>query len=561
MNRVFQRVISVALTAAALSAPAPAQMTSIVGSPHDLSAGSRSAVRAAVEDQVCIFCHTPHNASPVGALWNRGQSSQAYSVYTSRALNARPGQPTGSSKLCLSCHDGTIALGSVLTQATPIQMLGGVTTMPAGHANLGTDLRDDHPISFVFDTTLAGRDGRLRDPASLPPKMKLDANRELQCTTCHEAHNNAFGKFLVMANNNSEVCTSCHQVGRTDIAGHAQCTDCHQNHSAPSGPYLLRRTTISKTCLSCHDGHLINAPDVGADMRKASIHDTDSPVDPTGPAGSVATCTSCHDPHTMSAGIASAAPVVGPRTVSLGRLGRIDGVNASGSPVRQVSSESEVCYRCHSEGDRTARLVPRRLGQSNTRVQFGTSAVSRHPVGVPGRSVQGPSLKPGWTTASTMTCSDCHGSDTVGGAAGVHGSGNPGLLVLRNETADYTSESETAYALCYKCHDRGSILDNRSFPGHRSHVVDFRTPCSVCHDAHGIPAGQGSVTGNSHLINFDTRVVFPDRATGRLEYRDTGGFTGQCMLTCHGVDHSPLGYPNNAPGAAPTALPGRLRAR
>ncbi len=543
-NRCTGRVAVLGIVAVAMlgAGSVRAQVVSMVSSPHDLSAGSVAAVHASIEDQVCVFCHTPHNASPIAPLWNRALSPQAYTIYTSRALDARPGQPTGSSKLCLSCHDGTIALGSVLSRNTPIQMSGGVSTMPRGPGNLGTDLRDDHPISFRFDATLAAKDGLLRDPAGLPSQIKLDANRELQCTSCHDAHNNAFGKFLVMRNTNSELCVSCHSVGRTDIVEHGQCADCHQSHTAPSGPYLLKRPTITKTCTSCHDGSHPKAIDVASDLSKVSAHDTGSPVDPDGAFQSNAACTSCHDPHTMMRGAGSARRVgTGPIAGSLGRLGRISGVNDSGAAVKVISAEQEVCYKCHAEGNAVVPIVPRRISNSNIRLQMNPSAISRHPVGTPGRAASVPSLRPGWTTSSTMRCSDCHGSDS--GNAGVHGSSVPGLLVAAYETRDYTTESAATYALCYQCHDRGSLLDNRSFPGHRLHIVDKQTPCAACHAAHGVPSSQGRAANNSHLINFATTIVFPDRATGRLEYRDTGASTGECFLSCHGVDHSPKRYP------------------
>ena len=91
--------------------PALGQALSVVNSPHNLSASGTGSVRSTTEDQVCIFCHAPHNASPIRPLWNRATPVDAYTIYSSPALDAEPGQPTGSSKMCLSCHDGTIAIG------------------------------------------------------------------------------------------------------------------------------------------------------------------------------------------------------------------------------------------------------------------------------------------------------------------------------------------------------------------------------------------------------------------------------------------------------------------
>lgn len=177
---------------------------------HNLSVSGPGTIRALSEQQVCIFCHAPHNTSGLRPLWNRDVPSTSYRIYQSSTLNARPGQPTGASKLCLSCHDGTIALGSVLSRADRIRMSGG-EFMPAGLSNLGTDLSDDHPISFFYTSGLAASDGQLADPHTLPREVRLDAAGELQCTSCHDPHSNANGKFLVMPNEYGALCTSCHR--------------------------------------------------------------------------------------------------------------------------------------------------------------------------------------------------------------------------------------------------------------------------------------------------------------------------------------------------------------
>lgn len=163
---------------------------------HNLSASGTGRIRGHSENQVCLFCHTPHNASGMPPLWNRGSPRSSYRIYQSSTLDAKPGQPAGSSKLCLSCHDGTIALGSVLSRGERIRMAGG-EFMPAGLTNLGTNLSDDHPISFHYTSGLAAADRQLADPRGLPPEIQLDEAGRLQCTTCHNPHKNPHGKFLV----------------------------------------------------------------------------------------------------------------------------------------------------------------------------------------------------------------------------------------------------------------------------------------------------------------------------------------------------------------------------
>lgn len=516
----------------------------VVNTPHNLSAAGPGVIRAATEEEVCIFCHSTHIASPILPLWNRQMSVNAYIPYTSNSLDARPGQPTGDSKICLSCHDGTIALGSVVSRNQSIHMAQGIMNIPRGRSNLGTDLSDDHPISFRYDSSLVALDQNLVSPRQLPADVKLDANQELQCTTCHEVHDNSHGNFLVMDNQDAALCRSCHQISSTTIAAHQDCMNCHQTHTAPSGPYILRSERITETCMDCHDGSHVGAQNLTSQMNRFDVHDTDSPVDPPGNANLHTTCASCHNPHTMETGTAI-APDIHPN------FGRVAGMSSSGTPVDAAAFEYEVCYSCHSDQPAvTSPTVSRQIQQTNTRMEFSLSAISFHPVEGPGRSMDVPSLKPSWTTSSVMYCSDCHASENIAGGGnsqrtGVHGSNQTPLLKARYDTSDFTSESSQAYALCYQCHYRdGSdgILSDRSFKEHKMHIVDENTSCSVCHDSHGISSAQGSLLNNSHLINFDTSIVFPDPVTGRLEFQDFGNFTGQCFLSCHGKTHSPEEY-------------------
>jgi len=140
-----------------------------------------------------------------------------------------------------------------------------------------------------------------------------------------------------------------------------------------------------------------------------------------------------------------------------------------------------------------------------------------------------------------ITCTDCHGSDDPIGPRGPHGSSYAGLLKLNYQVGDELPESEYAYALCYKCHERRSILSNESFPYHRQHIQGdtaggLGTSCFTCHDAHGS-------TQYPNLIRFDESVVSPN-LQDKLKF-DPQGYSarhGACYLNCHGVEHSPKEY-------------------
>jgi len=181
----------------------------ITGSAHDFS--GRAWVNSP-NSEICIVCHTPHNASitTVGApLWNHEETAATFTLYSSSTLDATMNQPNGTSKLCLSCHDGTVAVDN----------FGGITgdtEWVAGDALIGTDLSDDHPVSFVYDATLATTDGGLYDPTTQNSGLggTIDADmlfsNSLECASCHDVHDNSIGMFLRLSNSASALCLTCH---------------------------------------------------------------------------------------------------------------------------------------------------------------------------------------------------------------------------------------------------------------------------------------------------------------------------------------------------------------
>lgn len=188
---------------------------------HNLSTGGPGAVRAASETRVCIFCHTSHNGSTQGPAWNRQDSGGTFDVYWSPTVDAYAStaaapQPNGSSKLCLSCHDGVLALGSTLSEGE-IRMASGLRRMPAtSPSHLGRDISGDHPVSFTVSDSLVATnnsngDVPLKSVAEMKanPNVRLDSRDRLQCTSCHDPHDDSNGKFLLTARV-GDLCLGCH---------------------------------------------------------------------------------------------------------------------------------------------------------------------------------------------------------------------------------------------------------------------------------------------------------------------------------------------------------------
>jgi len=542
---------------------------SIIDSKHNLSVSGPGTIKAIFETRVCIFCHAPHHArTDISLLWNRQDSTTTYVPYQSSTMYATVGQPTGSSKLCLSCHDGTIALGALVSTSQEIAFAGGVRFFPDIASKLGTDLSDDHPISFVYDSNLALSNVELEQPLSLPAHISLDNNQQLQCTTCHDPHDNTYGDFLVMTNASSALCTSCHIKNGWTSSSHALsgaiwngtgsnpwpgstyftvaengCTNCHTPHSAAGHERLLQYVFEEDNCLVCHNGNVAGI-DMEAEFGKFFKHAVQNytglhePLEDftSGTVPNHVECADCHNGHWTNANASLAAPAVS------GAIDGVSGVNMLGQFIPVSANEYEICFKCHADNNVTTVVsIDRQIQQLNTRSEFEASNPSFHPVAVQGVNMNVPSLIPPLTTASIIFCTDCHNNDNLGGPRGPHGSNNEYLLERNYTTQDNTSESPTSYALCYKCHDRNSILANESFSGHNSHIVTYQAPCSACHDAHGISVTQGNALNNSHLINFDVTIVQPEQ--GIIRFDDTGTYSGQCTLNCHASSHTGRTYP------------------
>jgi predicted CXXCH cytochrome family protein len=538
------------------------------GSAHDFSASRLSRGTATGRGETCVFCHTPHTSAPQTPNWSRSVGGRVYIPYSSSTMEAVPGQPTGTSKLCLSCHDGTIGLDSVGDRLTPVPIAG----LLSRRSNLSTDLSDDHPISFPYDFDLAARRPGIVPPTLLPQEVRLDGEAQVQCTTCHDSHSDEFGDFLVMSNESSALCRSCHEqagwagsshessgatwngIGadpwpytRWNTVASAACENCHTPHGAETPERLLKFAPEEENCLVCHDGSVART-DIESEIQKWSRHPVGAVEGAHDPIESAATmpghveCEDCHNPHAVTDAPAQPPNVTGPLTF-------VRGVTSSGAEIESAQYEYEVCFRCHSDnpGAGSSPLIDRQIAQPSLRLKFDTLNPSFHPVEAPGRNPDVPSLLFPLTAGSVIYCGDCHNNESGPGANGSgpngpHGSIWPSLLEREYRTADNTAESSQVYSLCYKCHDRSSILNDDSFKSHQRHVREESSPCSSCHDPHGISATQGDATNHSHLINFDMSIVSEDPVTGRLEFVDLGSRRGECYLSCHGSAHSPKSY-------------------
>lgn len=202
-----------------VAAAGAASAGTIAGSAHDFSGQGWAG------GQVCLPCHAPHKASTTvtdAPLWNHALSTATYTPYSSPTLNATPGQPGTTSKLCLSCHDGTVAINSFggTTGTTFIgagDKIGVGTTSPI-------NLQSDHPIGITYDAALVTADGSLKPTTTTVTigsgtttktgaisSTMLIANK-VECASCHDVHNTFTngGKLLKITSSASAICVACH---------------------------------------------------------------------------------------------------------------------------------------------------------------------------------------------------------------------------------------------------------------------------------------------------------------------------------------------------------------
>jgi len=195
----------------------------ISGSPHDFSGTIPT-----LGGEICRICHSPHDHHVAaqnyltGLLWNKTLSTATYTMYDnawSASLDgAVSASPDGTAKLCLSCHDGIVAVDSFENHAGGTYVLPTYAEIPGYSDGAATnrDLRGTHPISIVYD--VAG-DGWLK-PTTAPMGGSgtigdvLD-NGKVQCSSCHDVHDAPIEAvsgtpLLRVAKAGSAICLACH---------------------------------------------------------------------------------------------------------------------------------------------------------------------------------------------------------------------------------------------------------------------------------------------------------------------------------------------------------------
>jgi len=484
-------VLPVSLYAA--SEMADGRISDIRNTKHNFSAidvptlpsGESRNVSAASEKQVCVFCHTPHgnpsitsNAGPFSSsqpfLWNRQDSAATYTPYNSTSLDIADGEQTPGfgSKMCLSCHDGTVAIGQVnmlnSQGSQTIAMTGSGLdgdTLAAGTdgytSNLGTDLSNDHPVGFTYNKQLATDDNELIDPED-PGEgthigIRVGAGVANFNQSLVDGGSVAGTEDLTDANTRISVPLESPVTARTtgqtsfvsvSVDGKVECTTCHDPHIRSTdfseNIKFLRLHRFQKSeptdifdkdkdinCLACHkkagweqSAHALSTTadatytDTAANLREF----------PIGTQVWESGCSACHDTHTKE----------GARWLL--REG------ATGAAFAGESTIQTTCFQCHTssglsvlDSSNPAKDIATINGSTGGHSAFDFAGTEDLHQITNGDFIEDPANFK--ATKRHVTCTDCHNPHRI-----VQNSRHDGTGIDSTPTALHKHEAGTAHS-------------------------------------------------------------------------------------------------------------------
>lgn len=275
-RRLLAAVGGAAAVLASFASLDVAAQTSITSTRHNLgTSNTTSSSSFSGTGEVCVFCHTPHgsNTTMAAPLWNKTSPTTTYSTYStggSASLDGAEAAVGGVSLACLSCHDGSLAIATMINMPgsggyNPAgAVMAGTWTNPsatdgvdpatgqmrtASIQNIGGNLVNDHPISIQYcgggltgsGTTVTGT---CVDSDFVRPKTRqVNGNQVFWVDTTGGTADVREKTDIALYN-------------RGGITGPlVECASCHDPHTAVNPTFLRVSNTGSPgsgLCLSCH---------------------------------------------------------------------------------------------------------------------------------------------------------------------------------------------------------------------------------------------------------------------------------------------------------------------
>jgi len=317
--------VGISLLGAAVGASAdgwdPTSQASTIGSiantRHNLTVGYSS--NGVIMDfarnnygAICVYCHTPHgsNKQIQAPLWNRTVNSGSnYTIYDKPTTLMRPiGMPGPNSLTCLSCHDGTITIDSVLNMpGSGLEPLnGGLSNNEVGTSN----------TAFLDQWTAAGFAGTSGNHFTLGPELGV-GDISTACALCHSTPGSPIPDYRVFMLGTD--LRNDHPVGvqfpdtfgpgidfnepNVKLAGKMAIFDLDGDGHADSNEVRLYDTGdgYEVECASCHDPHGVPSNGPGSRFNPSFLRVNNGITDTSGAGtsgltsdGPSALCLTCH---------------------------------------------------------------------------------------------------------------------------------------------------------------------------------------------------------------------------------------------------------------------------
>jgi predicted CXXCH cytochrome family protein len=254
----------------------------IAATKHNLGASNGSNINYMTTGttEICVFCHTPHasNTNVKAPLWNKPVNGGTYTTYTTAVSATIDGSVdmTGVSLACLSCHDGTQAMDTMINKpgsggynAAGSVIAGGVWTganQTAGKLNsntvalLGTDLTNDHPVGIQYcgggistgsASTTAASTGTCRDSDFIAPANSLIGGARAWWVDNSAGTTGTREKTDMILYARAPTLAGDSQSGF--YQPFVECGSCHDPHNSTNATFLRIPNAQSAVCLTCHN--------------------------------------------------------------------------------------------------------------------------------------------------------------------------------------------------------------------------------------------------------------------------------------------------------------------
>ncbi len=530
----------------------------IANTVHNMSTSGPGTVKATTETEICVFCHIPHTVPTANTwgrpLWNHDMPATGYTMYSSdyltRAGYAQPtglGTTTGTagmlSRQCLSCHDGTVAVGAVYAVRGTI--LGAGLIAMSGVAGSGTmlttatgfiggpagqlgDLTRHHPVGIEYNSTVTipfGSGSRSMELSTtpnadrtqpLPIVYTIGTKQYVECSSCHDPHlqNQKFLRVTTGANlavNIGTTCTSCHtktgwsgSIHQTSGLAYSDatvnttfganavsslaCMNCHRTHKAPLGATYLTRQAEETTCFQGASGLTTETACHGSSSALKKIQ--------------TAITRAYKHPTTTISGVHTDLDVLYP--------------TAAGKGLQWSDSRHAECVDCHN---------PHRA--TNTPARVGATA---------------------WYPSTVAnTSNQTANSGALAGVSGVQPTAWPALWTV---PTTFTTQESSAYEyqICFKCHSYYGLRNASGITAYTTASGAVVTDQSMEFTPNNLSAHPVAVTLNSQTGSYAPKALAASQMLAPWA-ANVGNQTMYCS-DCHGTDNEASGDPKGPHGSS-----------